>query len=299
MPPDARSFQESIRPWCPAQIRPDNRLHVVLSTPKPKGCVSDENTELVRDYLHPPSTNPLEVTSTPDLNTGTDVGPVSLHPGLASSSFNFLNPAAMAAPPEITCANLSGIFGLNWSLSDDVDTMLSLQGAAYVARQVLYVFKNPISHTYKTYQQDSVTHLDITTLVSMHLDTQENRTLDWQDNYHLDKVFGNCHHKSRLFKTGQFQMQGPGSTEDAAFLRAEKLLDGTTGSGFLDEENVQTCIRNVGDAGLLTEQVWGFETVNGERRHTMRVVTWAGAIPHRCRVVYDYRGQVKERDDDE
>jgi hypothetical protein len=77
--------------------------------------------------------------------------------------------------------------------------------------------------------------MDITTVVSMHLTTQENRILDWQDNYHLDKVFGNCHHRSRLFKkTGQLQIQGPGSVEDAAFLRAEKLLDGTTGSGFLD-----------------------------------------------------------------
>jgi hypothetical protein len=142
--------------------------------------------------------------------------------------------------------------------------------------------------------------MDITTVVSMTLTTQENRTLDWQDNYHLDEVYGNCHHRSRLFKkTGQFQMQGPGSAEDAAFLRGEKLLDGTTGSGFLDEENMQTCIRNVGDSGLLTEQVWGFETVNGERRHTRRVVTWTGAIPHRCRVIYDYKGEVKERDDDE
>jgi hypothetical protein len=32
----------------------------------------------------------------------------------------------------------------NGSLSDDVDTMFSLQGAAYFARQALYVFKYPI-----------------------------------------------------------------------------------------------------------------------------------------------------------
>jgi hypothetical protein len=141
--------------------------------------------------------------------------------------------------------------------------------------------------------------MDIITVVSGHLTTHENRTLDWQDNYHLDKIFGYCHHRSRLFKTGQLHIQGAGSVNDEAFLLAEKNEDGTTGSGLLDEENIQTCTRNVDVAGLLTEQVWGFETVNGERRHTRRVVTWTGDIPHWCRVVYDYRGEVKERDDDE
>ncbi|KAK5453554.1 hypothetical protein LTS15_006739 [Exophiala xenobiotica] len=193
----------------------------------------------------------------------------------------------MATPPEMTCANCPEYLACqNRSHSDDVNAMFSLQGAAYVARQALYIFKYSVLHTIKTYQQDSVTHMDITTVVSIHLTTQENRTLDWQDNYHLDKVFGNCHHRSRLFtKTGQLHIQGPGSVDDEAFLLAEKLIDGTTGSGWLDDVNIHTRTRNVDDSGLLTEQVWGFETVNGERRHTRRIVTWTGSVPHWCRVV--------------
>lgn len=58
---------------------------------------------------------------------------------------------------------------------------------------------------------------------------------------------------------------GTGSPpEDAAFLRAEKLQDGRTGSGFLDNEHVQTWAANVEGKGWQAEQVWGFETVRGE-----------------------------------
>lgn len=96
-------------------------------------------------------------------------------------------------------------------------------------------------------------------------------------------------------------MEGPGSEEDAAFLRAEKLKDGTTDSKFIDDEHVQSWVVNVDAAGWIAEQDWGFEEVNGERRYTRRVVVWKGEEFQRARIVYDYQGSAEksEKDEDE
>lgn len=131
--------------------------------------------------------------------------------------------------------------------------------------------------------------------------TKEDRTLDWQDRDHEDKIFGKCRGKSRLFKKGEFQMEGPGSPEDAVFLQAEKLKDGTTDSRFVDDVHVQSIVKNIGGGDWTAEQIWGFEEINGERRYTRRLIVWNGqGKEEKCRLVYDYKGPVeKEKQDDD
>ncbi len=94
-------------------------------------------------------------------------------------------------------------------------------------------------------------------------------------------------------------MEGPGSEEDAVFLRAEKLKDGTTDSRFLDDEHVQSWVVNVDGGGWTAEQNWGFEEINGERRYTRRVVVWKGDHLQKARLVYDYKGAVKKSGDED
>ena len=77
-------------------------------------------------------------------------------------------------------------------------------------------------------------------------------------------------------------------------MRAEKLKDGKTESRFLDDDLVQNCVESVGGAGWKVEQVWGFETINGERRYTRRVVVWNAGKEVRTRIVYDYKGEGKK-----
>ncbi|ETI28713.1 hypothetical protein G647_01164 [Cladophialophora carrionii CBS 160.54] len=204
----------------------------------------------------------------------------------------------MAAPPEITCTNLSGKFVMNKSLSDDTDPMFALQGLSWLTRTAIRLAT--VVLTIKEYKQDDIYHVDITSVASGLSTTQENRTLDWKEREHADRIFGNCRGKSRLWKTGEFKMEGPGSEEDAAFLQAHKLKDGQTDSKFLDDEHVQSLVKNVDDAGgWQAEMVWGFEEINGERRYTRRIVVWKNAEFQRVRLVYDYKGPAEKKDNDE
>ncbi|KAG9769665.1 hypothetical protein KCU88_g6817, partial [Aureobasidium melanogenum] len=218
----------------------------------------------------------------------------------------------MAAPPEITCTNLSGKFvmlqGLaltdrtkrqSKTLSDDVDSMLALQGLSWLTRKAVKLAT--VVLTIKEYKKDGLYHIDIKSVASGLASSQENRTLNWQLNDHTDRIFGKVKGKSRMWKTGEFVMEGPaGSEEDAAFLRGETLKDGKTASKYLDDEHVQNWVQNVDGGDWIAEQTWGFEEVNGERRHTRRVVVWKNGKVERARLVYDYKGPVEaEVDEDE
>jgi hypothetical protein len=154
--------------------------------------------------------------------------------------------------------------------------------------------------TIKEYKQDGVLHVDITSVASGLSTTQENRTLDWQEREHSDRIFGKCRGRSRMFKKGEYKMEGPGSAEDATFLRAEKLQDGHTDSRFLDDEHVQSFVTNIDHPNnWQAEMVWGFEEVKGERRYTRRILVWKDGKFQRGRVVYDYKGPAGKKEVDE
>ncbi|KAH0841336.1 hypothetical protein FOPE_06517 [Fonsecaea pedrosoi] len=220
----------------------------------------------------------------------------------------------MAAPPEITCTNLSGKFVMvvkfllsrawvnltrykNKTLSDDIDSMLALQGLSWLTRTAISLAT--VVLTIKEYKQEDIYHIDITSVASGLSTTQENRTLDWQERDHHDRIFGNCRGKSRFWKTGEYKMEGPGTQEDAVFLQAQKLKDGQTDSKFLDDEHVQSWVKNMDEDGWQAEQNWGFEEINGERRYTRRVLVWKGSEFRRARLVYDYKGQAEKKEDDD
>ena len=128
--------------------------------------------------------------------------------------------------------------------------------------------------------------------------TLEYRTLDWQERPHSDKIFGKVTGRSRLFKDGAYQSEGPASEEDKVFLLGKKLKDGTTDSKFVDEEHLQGWVKSVDGGNWVAEMVWGFEEINNERRYTRRSVVWKGDQVQRARLVYDYKGQAEKSDDD-
>lgn len=185
----------------------------------------------------------------------------------------------------------------NKSLSDDFDPVLALQGLSWFTRKAISLAT--IVLTIKEYTENSTYHIDITSVASGLSTTQEDRTLDWAERDHADRIFGKVQGRSRLFKTGEYQMEGPGSPDDATFLRAEKLKDGQTDSRFLDNEHVQSWVKNVDGGDWIAEQVWGFEEVKGERRYTRRVIVWKNGQEQRARLVYDYKGQAENKADED
>ncbi|MBE7181120.1 MAG: hypothetical protein INR71_07925 [Terriglobus roseus] len=147
--------------------------------------------------------------------------------------------------------------------------------------------------TVKEYKDDAgVWHVDILSVASGLSSQQENRTLDWSDREHHDRIFGNVKGRSRMFKASEFQLTGPGGEDDAVFLRGEKLKDGSPGK-FLDDEHLQSWVVNQDKGyGWTAEQVWGFEDIKGKRYHTRRVVVRNGDKVEHLRLVYDYTGPV-------
>ena len=101
-----------------------------------------------------------------------------------------------------------------------------------------------------------------------------------------------------MIKAGDYKMIMPeGTDEDSAFLQGEKLKDGKD-SEFLDKDLVQSYVESIDGGKWRAEQVWGFEKINGDRRHTRRVVCRKGDKVQRVRLVYDYKGKAEKKDDD-
>lgn len=113
----------------------------------------------------------------------------------------------MAAPPEITIKNLTGKFTINKTLSDNPDALFVLQGLSWFTRRAIWMAT--IILTIKEYKESGMIHIDITSAATGLSSTQEDRTLDWEDRPHQDKLFGKVTGRSRMvnLSTGKFDPQ--------------------------------------------------------------------------------------------
>lgn len=85
-------------------------------------------------------------------------------------------------------------------------------------------------------------------------------------------------------------------SSDLEFLQGKHLKDGTTNSNFLEAESLQSYVKNQDEGyGWTAEQVWNFETIDGKRYYTRRVVAKdkSGERSERVRLVYDYQGEAE------
>lgn len=88
------------------------------------------------------------------------------------------------------------------------------------------------------------------------------------------------------------------------FLQGKTLKDGKTETKFLEEDAMQSYVKNQDDGyGWSAEQVWNFESIGseGKRYYTRRVVARSrdGTKTERVRLVYDYLGAATEVEDAE
>ncbi|OQE96101.1 hypothetical protein PENNAL_c0001G03285 [Penicillium nalgiovense] len=219
----------------------------------------------------------------------------------------------MAAPADVTIQNLSGKWEMDSTHSNPTDPILSLQGMGWVMRKALsYATVTIYVNQYADSENPALIHIDAQQVITGGIQgTKEERKLDWEEREHVDHIFGKLNGRSRHIAGAksedgavrpviEIQTKVGSPEEDAKvqkFLTGETLIDGSKSEGFLAEEGegvfLQSFVKNT-ESGWTAEQVWGFEIVDGERRHTRRVVVVKDGKVASARLVYAFKDRKTE-----
>ncbi|KAI5210623.1 hypothetical protein E4T39_00170 [Aureobasidium subglaciale] len=198
----------------------------------------------------------------------------------------------MAVPDTVNLRNLSGTYNLhgtytednqNKSLSDSSDAALKMQGIGWVVRQAVK-YSNITLHVKQFVDENGLEHIDNEQVTTGNIRNTEERVVDYEWHEKDDKVFGKVSGRSRFVKLNEVQNDYLKQGWDEQFLAQA------------DNEVFQTIVDSVGkNPNWTADQVWGFEVVDGQKRHTRRVVVKRGKEEHKLRLVYDW---VVEKDED-
>jgi len=188
----------------------------------------------------------------------------------------------MAAPPEIITTDLTGTFVMNKDLSDSTDKILELQGVGWFMRKAIG-YATITLHVKHYKGDDAVEHIDIKQTLTGGIEgTQENRVLDWTERPHEDRVFGQVIGKTRRLKVEDIENE---------FLKKDWLPD-TVEHGTVHSYVISDTAKS--GRTWIAEQVWGFETINSERRYVRHVNFTAGQENIQAKLIYDYAGKLVE-----
>ncbi|OSD03562.1 hypothetical protein PYCCODRAFT_232115 [Trametes coccinea BRFM310] len=188
----------------------------------------------------------------------------------------------MAVPAEMTSRDLSGKFRMSKTLSDDSDEILRLQGVSWFTRKAIgmaTVYLD-IKH-YK--DENGIEHIDIDQSVTGGIKgTSEYRALDWEERPHEDHVFGAVLSKSKRVPLAEVERE---------WMKKDWLEESLE-----DGQIIFTCAKadpSKNKQKWSSEQTWGFELVNGEKRYT-RHIFFEGPKDEiiEIRLVYDYLGPI-------
>ncbi|KAG5989345.1 hypothetical protein E4U52_005654 [Claviceps spartinae] len=184
----------------------------------------------------------------------------------------------MAAPADKTLRNLNGQWTVNYELSESTGPALAIQGIGYVIRTAISYAT--ITLTVTQYEAapkppntstDTFTHIDITQSASGLTSTQENRCVDDMVREHTDWLFGTVQGRTKWV-----------SLEDVedTYLKNGWLVEG-------DGKFLCSHVENQ-ESGWTADQVWGFQSVNGERHYCRNIVVAKGKQRAEFRLVYNY-----------
>lgn len=117
---------------------------------------------------------------------------------------------------------------------------------------------------------DPVTHIEITQTASGLKSTQENRCVDDTFREHDDWLFGNVKGKSKWLKLDEIEDVYLSDNWDAD-----------------NEQFLWSHVESLGN-GWTADQIWGFQTIDGERRYCRNILITKDDERAEFRFVYDF-----------
>ncbi|KAL3476399.1 hypothetical protein BJX99DRAFT_228070 [Aspergillus californicus] len=229
----------------------------------------------------------------------------------------------MATPADITFENYNGSWTMDRTISDPIDPVLAMQGLSWFMRTTLsWVTVTLNAKQYPDASDPKVQHIDVDNVVTGGVQgTSEQRTTDWKKREHSDTIFGRVDGQSRFLRGTPKQdgkvrpdVQICTELEDekiGKFLRGEILGDGKECEGFVVDGGsvgegcgegsglwMQSFVQSI-DSTWTAEQVWGFESINGGRYHTRRIVVANNGEFTLARLVYTFVPPQAEKEDDD
>jgi len=159
-------------------------------------------------------------------------------------------------------------------LSDDSDDILKLQGVSWFKRRAISMFTLTLVMKHYT-DEAGIEHIDIDQTLSGGIPgTSENRPLDWQERSDSDDVFGAVITQSKRVKLEEVEDEflKSGWTEDTAedgiiFDIAWSDPQNNHLTWKAEQVRCSLFVKSVSDI----HQTWGFEMLDGERRHARHV----------------------------
>jgi hypothetical protein len=179
----------------------------------------------------------------------------------------------MAAPSHKTLQSLPGKWQLNKSSSDDFASVLALQGVNVLIRKAATA-----ASIHLTINQPDDQHIKMAQSVTSGKipGTTEEYTLDWEWRTTNDNFFGEISGRSRWVTVEE------GRKTDVVEHGKAEWIDGDSESKLIYAEGSK-------EGEWEASHLWGFEMVDGERRHTRRVrVSNKKGEDLRVRMVYDF-----------
>ena len=187
----------------------------------------------------------------------------------------------MAAPPEVTTKNLSGVYLHNKGLSDSTDEILRLQGVSWFKRKAIATFNLTLYVKHST-GDDGIEHIDIDQRLSGGISgTTENRTLTWEERHQNDDLFGAVVGKSRRISLDEIEDE---------FLKTGWTQD------TIDEQAIEALAWSdtpISGKEWRADQIWGFEEKDGARRYARHIKFTSSERsegPILVHMYYDYQG---------
>lgn len=178
----------------------------------------------------------------------------------------------MAVPSTVNTQNLSGIYTLNRTLSDSSQAMLEMQNVGFFIRQAVQYSNITVSLKQYTHPDTGSQHLDQEQVSTGGVRNVEDRVMDWEWTDKSNWIWGMVHGRSRYVEI---------AAVDDEWLREGWGEDGG--------EMVEMFAESDKD-GWSAWQVWGFATVEAERRHVRKILAKRkGWKDERVRMVYDWK----------
>lgn len=167
----------------------------------------------------------------------------------------------------------------NKKLTGDIDALLALQGVNWLLRKAVGLAT--VTLVVKQYTDDNgVVQIDIESFATGGIKgTSERHPMDGQTYPHNDYVFGSMKAVNKWIKLSDLK----DDDEDDKFLKtgwSKDIID----AGEVVYNEVEA------EAGWTARGTWGFEMIDGERRHTRHGILKKGDKTIRRTQVFDYAG---------